>query len=123
MSERSKTQARDKYLVTNISGDSCTVRKFTRNQFRRKDYSVPLTGVYPIVGSTFAPPVVHESSSSSDSDDGAPQDANVGLAAVKSSSEGEDGGVEVEDVQCVAENARPRRDTKPPAWHRDYVMD
>ena len=79
--------------------------------------------MYPIVGSTSAPPLVHDSSSSSDSDDGAPQDANVGVPAVESSSEGEDGGVEVEDVQGVAEYARPRRDTKPPAWHKDYVMD
>ena len=64
VSERSKNQARDKYLVINIAGEHCTLRKFTRNQFRRNQYTVPLTGVFPIVGGTHIPPPHHDSSDS-----------------------------------------------------------
>ena len=52
VSDRSKNQAREKYMVTALSGNTCKVRKFSRLHFRRKQYSVPLTGVYLITGGT-----------------------------------------------------------------------
>ena len=54
--------------MTAITNDKCTVRKFSRLHFRRKQYSVPLSAVYPITGSSFVPDVSY-SSSSSDSED------------------------------------------------------
>ena len=134
VSERSKVQGRDKYLVTSICGEFCTVRKFTRTQFRRRTYRVPLTGVYPIVGSTSALTPVGDNSSSSDSDDD--EQPDVGVPVSLSEGEGKapevqdilecaegEGDSEVEEDQCVVEcAARPRRDTKAPAWHADYEV-
>ena len=126
VSERSKTQARDKYLVTSISGDTCTVRKFTRTQFRRKEYSVPLTGVYPIVGSAINPSFAHDDSdSSSDSDEDVHEPVVVAQPAPVEAEEAVEENVDVEEVQRDGNryNLRSRQDTKRPAWHKDYVMD
>ena len=49
IAERSKLEARGKYLVTSIDEDSCTLRKFTRHHFRKKEYVVAIHDVYPIV--------------------------------------------------------------------------
>ena len=125
VSERSKTQARDKYLVTSISADSCTVRKFTRTQFRRKEYSVPLTGVYPIVSGVSTPSFApDDSGSSSDSDEDVPP-VPVPSADPESEEEQvvEDGGVEEDMQRDGNRSTRPRRSTRPPTWHKDYVMN
>ena len=136
VSERSKNQARDKYLVTNISGNSCTVRKFTRNQFRRKQYSIPITSVFPIIGGVQSLPPVHNPSSSSESDDEVLVDEPIDTILVDSGSEsegeveGEDGGEDVHNLDIRADEdlnveegaRRSKRDAKPPAWHKDYEM-
>ena len=130
VSERNKTHACDKYLVTSISGGYCVFRKFTRNQFRRKEYSgVPLSAVYPIVGSTLSSIHFQDSESSSDSDDELVHQDDVTLEHVLGAEgeEEEKGVVEevaVEDVNAVEDNAgRPRRDTRAPRWHEDFVME
>ena len=69
VAERSKLQARDKYLVTSIVGDSCKLRKFTRHQFRKKEYVVPLRAVYAIVSESTVPNIPPQESSDSDDDD------------------------------------------------------
>ena len=124
VSERSKSQARDKYIITKISEESCTVRKFTRNQFRRKEYSVPLCGVYPIVSSASVPPSIDDASDTSDSDDDIAPTADVpeesGSSELDSESDGDEE-VRADEEQVRVE--RPRRDTRAPAWQKDYVMD
>ena len=129
VSERNKTHARDKYLVTSISGNSCVIRKFTRNQFRRKEYSVPLYAVFPIVGSTHSSLQFQDSETSSDSDDELVHQEDVTVEPVSGAEEEEEEKVVVEevaaeDVHAVENNAgRPRRETKAPRWHEDYVME
>ena len=119
-SERSKLQARDKYLVTRIQDDSCTVRKFTRQQFRKKEYLVPLRDVYPIVNhpSCVSPPAVEESS---DTDDDALDVAENVIAQDVVDVEGEEteGNAEEQDAGPVL---RPRREARRPVWHSDYEM-
>ena len=46
--DRDKTRARDKYLVASTSDGWCQVRKFTRDQFRKKMYDVLTTDCIPI---------------------------------------------------------------------------
>ncbi len=46
--DRTKTKAREKYMIVQISSDRCTVRKFTTSQFRTRQYEVPLASVYHV---------------------------------------------------------------------------
>ena len=47
--ERSKLNARDKYMVISISGHTCQLRKFTKSQYRSKTYDVPISECVPLV--------------------------------------------------------------------------
>ena len=47
--ERSKTCARDKYIVSAISGQRCQIRKFAKSQLRAKVYEVLKAEVYPVL--------------------------------------------------------------------------
>jgi hypothetical protein len=47
-SERSKLQARDKYIVTSLSGGTCKIHKFTNSQIRGKVYDMKICELYPI---------------------------------------------------------------------------
>ena len=118
VSERSKLQARDKYLVTSINRNMCTLRKFTRHQFRKKEYEVPLNSVYPIVRDSEASRPTTSDSESDYYDDG------IVEASVDEPDRAEEG-EEAEEVvgEPVAESStRPRRATSTPPWHSDYVM-
>ena len=128
VSERSKNQARDKYLVTSISGNNCAVRKFSRLHFRRKQYSVPLTGVYPITGGQLQPSPHRDqaSDSSSDSDDNfdtppaAPTNNREEEVSEEESLEEEE---EVVGVVDVGDNlGRTRRRRREPDRHGDIVV-
>ena len=140
VSERSKNQARDKYLVTNISGSTCTIRKFTRNQFRRKQYTIPVTGVFPIIGGIHNSLPVNDSSSSSDSDEELLVDETMDTVSIASDLEGEGESSKGDSLEEVSEGIqnvdiqgdedldddesaqRPKRTIKPPAWHKDYEV-
>ena len=70
-SDKNKNKSRDKYLVTRVHGNSCMIRKFTKNQLRLKEYEVPLSECYPIqvnVPTIQGPIRGLESSSESDSE-------------------------------------------------------
>ena len=54
-SDKDKTKTRDKYVVCKVSGNECSVRKFTKTQFRSRLYDVPLQQCYP-VSPTFLQP-------------------------------------------------------------------
>ena len=41
-SDGNKHKARERFLVTDIKGDSCTVQKFTKSQFRSQKYQLKL---------------------------------------------------------------------------------
>ena len=122
ISERSKLQARDKYLVTSISKDSCTLRKFTRQQFRKKEYVVPLNAVYPIVGSPIAPEVV-SGDSSSDSEEEVDQVVAVDTDVDDVTEAVPVVAAEPEVVIPGPVSGRPCRPRRPPVWHDDYEMD
>ena len=47
-SEREKHQARDRYLVTDVNNDSCTVQKLAKSQLRSQKYQLKLSEVYPV---------------------------------------------------------------------------
>jgi hypothetical protein len=67
-SDKNKLKARDRYLVTDISGSMCTVRKFTGSQYRKEPYSVKLTDCFKVpneITSTSAP---HNPACSDDED-------------------------------------------------------
>ena len=50
--ERSKLRGRDRYIVTNIIGETCQLKKFTSSQFRSKIYDVHLVDCYPVKPTT-----------------------------------------------------------------------
>ena len=43
-----KTRSRERYIITNISGDSCTLQKIAKSQLRSKPYQLKLTEIYPV---------------------------------------------------------------------------
>ncbi len=49
--ERNTTKPRDKYIITNIHEDGmrCSVRKYTKDQFRTRLYEVLLCDCYPVM--------------------------------------------------------------------------
>ena len=64
--EKSKEQARDKYMIVAINGQQCSLRKFTNSQFRARIYDVPISDCYPITATIPRAPcqAPYESSSS-----------------------------------------------------------
>ena len=48
-SDRDKHKARDRFLITNINEDSCTVQKFVKSQLRSQQYQLKLSEVYPVL--------------------------------------------------------------------------
>ena len=60
-----KSKARERFIVTKINGDSCTLQKIAKSQFRSKPYQLKLTEVYPVTSEI---PLVLNSFSSEDSD-------------------------------------------------------
>ena len=70
--ERSKLKAREKYLIVAISGEMCSIRKFTESHFRARTYNVPLYECYPVMPTLLPPKKDHVSDSS---DDGLPPEA------------------------------------------------
>ena len=47
-SEGEKHKARERYLVTEVNNDSCTLQKFVKSQLRSQKYSLKLSEVYPV---------------------------------------------------------------------------
>ena len=47
--EGDKTRARDRYMVTKLDGNMCTVMKLHKSKFQKKEYEVKLTEVFPVV--------------------------------------------------------------------------
>jgi hypothetical protein len=47
-SEGEKHKARERYLVTDVKDDSCTLQKFVKSQLRSQKYALKLSEVYPV---------------------------------------------------------------------------
>ena len=47
-SDGEKHRARDRFLVTDITGDSCIVQKFIKSQLRSQRYPLKLSEIYPV---------------------------------------------------------------------------
>jgi hypothetical protein len=69
LQDRDKRRARDKYLVTGVNDDHCTIRKFTRQQFRSRSYKVPLHDCYPVLSNSLPFPDCLPLDDISDDDD------------------------------------------------------
>ena len=71
VSDRSKSQARDRYLVTSIDNNWCYIRKFSGSQLRASSYKVKLSEMYLVGGhvSTRMPMYRREVIDSDDADD------------------------------------------------------
>ena len=71
ISDRSKSQARDRYLVTSIDNNWCYIRKFSGSQLRASSYKVKLSECYLVRGhvSTRIPTYRPEVIDSDDTDD------------------------------------------------------
>ena len=110
ISERSKLQPRDKYMITQLSypKGTCTVRKFTNDQFRSKTYTVPMTDIFHIVKPD-AKPVIEDSSDS---------ESDLQEQEAPESSEHSDSDQEEDSPP----EQRPQRKKSAPAWHDNYVM-
>ena len=74
VSDRSKSQARDRYLVTSIDNNWCYIRKFSGSQLRASSYKVKLSEIYLVGGhvSTRIPMYRREVIDSDDADDISP---------------------------------------------------
>ena len=46
--EGDKTRARDRYIITKVDGNMCTVMKLHKSKLQKKEYSVKLTEVFPV---------------------------------------------------------------------------
>ena len=46
--EGDKTMARDRYIITKLDGNMCTVMKLNKSKFQKKEYEVKLTEVFPV---------------------------------------------------------------------------
>lgn len=120
-SDKDKTKARDKYIVTKVvDGGTCQIRKFTKSQFRTKAYDVLLNEIYPIVPITKScnyqsrHQYQHSSSSSDDSDGDKPsnpEQENSTADDESTSSEEEDAIADDESLSSDEEDAHP---TPPP---------
>ena len=55
-SDKEKHKARDRFLVTDISKDSCTVQKFVKSQLRSQKYQLKLSEIYPVLPDTITLP-------------------------------------------------------------------
>ena len=47
--EGDKTKSRERYIVIDILGDSCTLRKLSKSQLRSKSYQLKLSEIYPVL--------------------------------------------------------------------------
>ena len=124
VAEVSKLQARDKYMITSVTGNSCTIRKFTRTQFRKRQYTVPIKSVFPIVGKESLSDQYRSDSdsSSSDSEEEGRVDDEIDDEVPEDADENEGEEDVAVDVVADGNNARPRRNVKAPGWHDDYEM-
>ena len=64
-----KNKARERFLVTKIVGDSCTLQKIAKSQFRSKPYQLKLSEVYPVTSDIPAVLDYFPADSDSDSED------------------------------------------------------
>ena len=73
-SDRNKSRARDRYLVTNVEGAFCNVRKFIGSQLRSTSYRIKMSECYCVPGDlSETPSPRHPDDSSGDEEDVLPQ--------------------------------------------------
>ena len=86
-SDKNKSKARNRYLVTSVNGEWCTVKKFVGNQLRATSYKVKQSECYAVPHDISEPsPVVGYDEPDSDIED--PQDKHM-ISSHSSVSEGQ----------------------------------
>jgi len=125
-SDKDKTKARDKYIVTSIvDKKTCQIRKFTKNQFRAKAYNVSFQEIYPII----SPKAIHSNtsqsrkcSSSSEDSDEAEIHANGQTPGSAISDESQEESMSSEEEEVGYQH--PQRNRRMPQYLQDnYVLD
>ena len=107
-SERDKTQARCKYIISSIDGNWCKISKFVKSQIRAKQYKVKLSEIYPIVLNTLSHPNVPTVCRDDSDSDSYEEPENI-TPSVNDNSSGEHS-----DSQEEEASRRPSRVTRNP---------
>ena len=67
--DRNKNRGRERYIVVDINGSTCTLRKLLKSQIRSQDYTLKLTEVMLVTPSTMCREDYHKGLDSSDDDE------------------------------------------------------
>ena len=134
-SDRNKTTARPRYLVTQCDNGWCSLKKFTGNQLRDRTYRVATRQCYPVPGQvSHMPPSDHVDDDQDE--DGEPPTTDLPEVAeplgqgdlvpeIPPSVEEPPGtpaaAVTPLPFMTPAKRLLPDRPRKPPAWHKDYL--
>ena len=134
-SDRNKTTARPRYLVTQCDNGWCSLKTFTGNQLRDRTYRVATRECYPVPGQvSHMPPSDHVDDDQDE--DGEPPTTDLPEVAeslgqgdlvpeIPPSVEEPPGtpaaAVTPRPFMTPAKRVLPDRPRKPPAWHKDYV--
>ena len=120
-SDRNKTRARDRYLVVEVSGSFCNIRKFVGSQLRRTSYRVKTTDCYrvPSEVTVFQSPAANsDTDSSSDEATSVQPEPSPPAPPVIPSAISTPAIQEVPEVNLPADQDEPCEDTNP-----DPVLD
>ena len=120
-SDRNKTRARDRYLVVEVSGSFCNIRKFVGSQLRSTSYRVKTTDCYRVpseVTGFQSPAANSDTDSSSDEAPSVQPEPSPPAPPVIPSAISTPAIQEVPDVNLPADQDEPCEDTNP-----DPVLD
>ena len=120
-SARNKTRARDRYLVVEVSGSFCNIRKFVGSQLRSTSYRVKTTDCYRVpseVTGFQSPAANSDTDSSSDEATSVQPEPSPPAPPVIPSAISTPAIQEVPDVNLPADQDEPYEDTNP-----DPVLD
>ena len=136
--DRDKTRARDKYLVTGVQDTNISIRKFTGNQLRAKEYTVQSSDIIKVEPYQFTQhPISQDSSSEEDEERDSIESTDVSIlsdgknADTPTRSEGrntdtsggkqQEVGAKQKKLQRVKD--RPKRHAHKPERYGNYVTD
>ena len=115
-SDRNKTRARDRYLVVEVSGSFCKIRKFVGSQLRSTSYRVKTTDCYRVpseVTGFQSPAANSDTDSSSDEATSVQPEPSPPAPPVIPSAISTPAIQEVPDVNLPADQDEPCEDTNP----------
>jgi hypothetical protein len=121
--DRSKNHARERYIVSSIDGDWCHIMKFNGPKLRSKSYKIQLTEceIIPALCNrpmqTLQPVDSNPEIPNAEPTPPPPPDVPELLSRP---ADQPTPSPDIEDK--LSSNHKPSRNTRPPAWQKDYVM-